>query len=94
MQVKVRLRALWVHGFASTGVLFVSSAIAAPPAYQVQDLGTLGGAVTQAMDLNEAGQVTGYSETSDGEVVFRSFLATPGHPLLGGLLGDVLGLGL
>jgi probable HAF family extracellular repeat protein len=31
------------------------------------DLGTLGGASTQAMDMNESGQIVGWSQTSDGK---------------------------
>ncbi len=43
-----------VRVYASACALFVASASAALPAYQVKDLGTLGGANTQAADLNEA----------------------------------------
>jgi probable HAF family extracellular repeat protein len=42
------------------------------PTYQVRDLGSLGGRATQAADLNESGQVTGYSELADGQI--RAFL--------------------
>jgi probable HAF family extracellular repeat protein len=54
-----------------------ASVSAQVPVYLVRDLGTLGGRVTQPMDLNEAGQVTGYSETSDGQL--HAFLYTEGE---------------
>lgn len=37
---------------------------AAPQSYGITDLGTLGGKVTFAYDLNDAAQVVGYSTTS------------------------------
>ena len=40
------------------------SRAAAPQAYKLTDLGTLGGAVTIAYDVNDAAQVVGYSTTS------------------------------
>jgi probable HAF family extracellular repeat protein len=52
-------------------------AIAQQASYTVIDLGTVGGRVTEALDLNEAGQVTGYSETADGQ--FRAFLYEDGE---------------
>jgi probable HAF family extracellular repeat protein len=53
--------------FCSIG-LSTSSAMAQVPGFQVRDLGTLGGRITQPTDINEAGQVSGYSETSDGQL--------------------------
>jgi probable HAF family extracellular repeat protein len=44
------------------------TAIAQAPSYQVRDLGTLGGRFANAADLNDAGQITGYSETIDGQI--------------------------
>jgi probable HAF family extracellular repeat protein len=53
----------------ATVILFLalsnhSSRAAAPQAYTLTDLGTLGGAITIAYDLNDAAQVVGYSTTS------------------------------
>lgn len=63
-------------GMAPVFALWVAAANGAMPAYQVQDLGTLGGSITQVTDLNDAGQVTGYSETADGEL--RAFVYSQG----------------
>jgi probable HAF family extracellular repeat protein len=70
---------------------WASTANADLPAYQVKDLGTLGGAITQATDLNERGQVTGYSETASGEL--RAFLYTDGRMRDLGSLGGSGALG-
>jgi probable HAF family extracellular repeat protein len=40
--------------------------------YALSDLGTLGGLTAQAQDINEAGQVVGYSTTSTNQG--RAFL--------------------
>ncbi len=84
-------RALQACALFSFGILTATSASAALPVYQVQDLGTLGGSVTQASDLNEAGQVTGYSETADGEL--RAFLYSRGQLRDLGTLGGAGSLG-
>src|SRR6185369_14139592 len=72
MGIHSRPHARVACGVAPVFALWISAANGALPAYRVQDLGTLGGSLTQASDLNEAGQVTGYSETADGEV--RAFV--------------------
>ena len=87
MRVTIRPRAACACGIAPLCALWISTAAAGLPAYQVKDIGTLGGATTHAADLNEGGQVTGYSETADGEL--RGFVYSRGqlHDL-GTLGGD------
>jgi probable HAF family extracellular repeat protein len=72
-------------------------------AYQVTDLGTLGGATT-ARAINDAGQITGYSEDKSGNEhafiwqngIMRDLGTLPGFPQSQGLAindqGDVAGL--
>ena len=87
MRVTIRPRALCACGGAPLCALWISTAVAALPAYEVRDIGSLGGTTTQAADLNEAGQVTGYSETADGEL--HGFLYSRGQLRdLGSLGGD------
>jgi probable HAF family extracellular repeat protein len=52
------------------------------------DLGTLGGTLGQACDINNSGQVVGYSQNSQG--YYRAFLSVGGGPLqdLGTLGGN------
>lgn len=65
-------------GFSvSVLLLGTAPALAQVPAYEVIDLGTLGGRVTEALDINEAGHVTGYSETADGQ--FHAFVYADGE---------------
>jgi probable HAF family extracellular repeat protein len=60
------------------------------PSYTVTDLGTVGGSISSAMDINEAGQVVGY--TGGDNPYFHAFLydedATPKMQDLGTLGGD------
>jgi probable HAF family extracellular repeat protein len=87
MRAIIRPRALCVCGVVSSFALSSSTALAALPKYHVRDIGTLGGATTHAADLNDAGQVTGYSETADGEL--RGFIYSRGSLRdLGTLGGD------
>jgi probable HAF family extracellular repeat protein len=51
--------------------------IAEAPKVQVNDLGTLGGRFTVVADINDVGEVTGYSEASDGQI--RAFIYTRGQ---------------
>src|ERR1051325_11280095 len=48
------------------------------PLYRVTDLGTLGGSLTRAIAINNAGDVIGMSGTSDGGPM-RPFLWKDGH---------------
>lgn len=91
MQFGIHARARRSCALASISILSATSASAALPLYQVQDLGTLGGGITQATDLNESGQVTGYSETADGEL--RAFLYSRGQLRDLGTLGGEGSLG-
>lgn len=56
---------------------------------QYQDIGTLGGASSSAMDVNNSGDVIGWSETADGEI--HPFLFSDGtmHDL-GAQPGDLI----
>jgi probable HAF family extracellular repeat protein len=51
--------------------------LAQAPPFEVKDLGTLGGRFTQAVDINDAGLVTGYSEAADGQI--RAFVYSNGR---------------
>jgi probable HAF family extracellular repeat protein len=55
------------------------AAAAAPPAYHVTDLGTLGGTFSQGQDINASGQVTGESYTTR-DATYHAFLWTPTTP--------------
>jgi probable HAF family extracellular repeat protein len=52
---------LWTPG-ATNGV---------PGNLQMKELGTLGGANSEAYDLNRSGQITGYADTADNQRAFR-----------------------
>ncbi len=56
----------------------------------IHDLGTLGGSLSFAEGINDCGQVTGSSRTTDDEAV-NAFLWTPTTP--GGITGAMLDLG-
>jgi len=63
--------ALW------TACTFTAPLVSAdPPKVEVKDLGTLGGRFTVANDINDAGDITGYSESSDGQI--HAFVYTQG----------------
>ncbi|MBN1237781.1 MAG: hypothetical protein JXB36_04725 [Gammaproteobacteria bacterium] len=55
------------------------------PLYHIIDIGTLGGEQTIALDLNDAGEITGDSELPDGSV--HAFLYVDGEMLDLGTLG-------
>src|SRR5579862_478882 len=69
-------------------VVFLSSFASAQVHYNLKDLGTLGGSQSQALGLNSAGDVVGFS-TLAGDQVTHPFLWTPagGMQDLGGLGG-------
>jgi probable HAF family extracellular repeat protein len=52
---------------------------AAPPAYHVTDLGTLGGTESAGLGINASGQVTGYANIT-GDSTQHGFLWTPTSP--------------
>jgi probable HAF family extracellular repeat protein len=43
-----------------------TATLSADVLYSVTDLGTLGGGISGAFGINNAGQVTGYADTADG----------------------------
>jgi uncharacterized membrane protein len=53
---------------AALAASLVPAAPAGAAAYQVIDLGTLGGASSGATDLNDAGAAAGWSRTASGQV--------------------------
>jgi probable HAF family extracellular repeat protein len=56
--------------------LFALPAIADSPKILLNDIGTLGGPVTVVNDINQHGDATGYSETSNGQI--HAFVYTRG----------------
>ena len=46
----------------------------------MKDLGTLGGAVSEALDINESGQIVGYSQVADGS--YHGFLFAGNTPMI------------
>ena len=91
MRNVTRVRGVSRGVLISICLLFASHVMAELPTYRVQDLGTLGGRITHASDLNESGQVTGYSETADGQL--RAFLYRDGQMQALGTLGGAGSLG-
>ena len=53
------------------------------------DLGTLGGATSQANGINDNGQIVGYSTTASGQI--HAFFYTPASHSLPGILPLLLG---
>jgi probable HAF family extracellular repeat protein len=58
----------------------VAGAMAPEPALQLHDLGTLGGATSQAVAMNNRGQVVGSSVTAEGSV--HAFVWAPGARMM------------
>jgi probable HAF family extracellular repeat protein len=69
---------------------FRDQAMAAVIAYQVTDLGTLGGSFSQGQDINAAGQVTGESYRT-GDIPHHAFRWTP--TIRNGDVGTMVDLG-
>src|SRR5262249_13012933 len=84
--------------FAITTVLFANMLlvthpmIAAAVSYSVTDLGTLGGVISEAFGINNAGQVTGGASTADGQ--FHAFLYDGTIHDLGWLGGSSIGMAI
>jgi len=57
-----------VHRIALFAACLLAAPLASLAAPEVKDLGTLGGRFTVLSDINAFGQVTGYSEMSDGSI--------------------------
>jgi len=67
--------------------------IAVPPSYSVKDLGTLGGASSEATGINESGQITGWSLAANGHTY--AFIYSNGKMTSLGSLGtDSMGYGI
>ena len=67
-------RVLDAQGGTSTAQ--VSIDVGASCVYTAVDLGTLGGNASRALDINEAGEIVGLSETADGDI--RGFIWSGG----------------
>src|SRR5687768_15082365 len=76
---------------AIVGLLLAQPAMAELPRYQVQDLGTLGGQIAEPADINNSGEVTGFSATADGSI--HAFLYIDGEMRDLGTLGGLASAG-
>ncbi|MGN6379634.1 MAG: hypothetical protein ACTHNU_11835 [Gaiellales bacterium] len=72
-------------GVAVLGLLLAAAPAASAASYQVVDLGTLGGASSSATDLNNRGDVVGWSRTASGAV--HAFVYRDGRMIDIGTLG-------
>src|SRR5437016_1333393 len=57
-------------------------------AYRIEDLGMLGGQWTAPMNINDQGEVVGYSETEQGQDKAFVWSAKSGMRQLGGITAD------
>src|SRR5436190_196106 len=66
----------------SVAILICSSAplLSAPPRYQLVDLGTMGGDITYAIDINNKGEIAGYGNLTAGGLD-HAFRTRPNQPI-------------
>lgn len=76
------------YALRSLGVIITALGLSAPAQalYKITDLGTLGGADSYGMGINNSGQVTGYSKISNGDT--HAFVAVNGVMTDLGTLGS------
>ena len=85
------MRSLFFWAMATlTCILSLSGPIQAATRYYFHDLGSLaGGTKSEALGINDAGQVVGWSENGDTVRNHRAFLKVPGQPMQDlGALGE------
>ena len=71
--------------------LGLATALRASPSYHVTDLGSLGGDYSVGLDVNNVGQVTGYSDLASGAT--HAFLYSGGVMTDLGTLGGTVSFG-
>jgi uncharacterized membrane protein len=64
-----------------SGMALSQTAPSVSPQYTVKDLGTLGGPVSEALGINNSGQVVGVAETSSRERTWDVYSVSHRHLL-------------